>query len=90
MLLVCCSFVPIAACYLWVKEFLIAIGVEEETAQHAKTYGLLMLPSLLLKGLADAIDIFLIAMGMNDMVFFVMIFVVPTHLLAVQLLVGIF
>ena len=47
----------------------------------------MLLPAVLINSLGDSIDLFLISMGYNGVVFFLQLVVIPIHLLSCWLLV---
>lgn len=81
MFLILCLFVPIAVSFFWADNFLMALGIDGVTADHAKIYLTLLLPSVLVNSLGDSIDLFLISMGFNHVVCLLQLIVVPIHLL---------
>ena len=68
MFVICCLFVPISISFQFAGEVLTVAGIDPETAMHAQTYLVLLLPAVLINSLGDSIDLFLISMGYNKSV----------------------
>ena len=69
MFLIICMFLPISISFFWVDSLLIAMGFDQLTATYAKEYITILLPAILINSLGDSIDLFLISMGFNTVVF---------------------
>ena len=87
MFLIICMFIPISISFFWVDSLLISLGFDHMTAAYAKEYITMLLPAVLINSLGDSIDLFLISMGYNGVVFFLQLVVIPIHLLSCWLLV---
>ena len=59
--------------------FLVAIGVDEAASSYAKSYLIMLLPTVLLNSWGDSIDLFLISMGFNNIVCVLQLIVIPIH-----------
>ena len=85
--LILCLFFPIAISFCGVEWFLTKVGIEADTSYHARTYIVILLPSILINSLGDSVDLFLISMGFNKTVCLLQLIVIPIHLLSCWLLV---
>ena len=65
-LLILILWVPIAISFCFADRFLIALGIDQETAALTQTFLYIRLPNVLLGSMSDTIDMFLVSMGFND------------------------